>query len=168
MPYLHKGEYPVLIIKRRHYCSWGHVRTLLCQWQLEAFNFMVLEMGEWSCVWVWEPDVGVIHMLNNSLTTVESPWQFTAQSTDNSGASLFIFFLFFVITGKRICAGEALARTELFLFFTTILQNFNLKSLVDVKDIDTTPAISGFGHLPPFYKACFIPVQRADSLSSHL
>ncbi|XP_032752198.1 cytochrome P450 2C11-like [Rattus rattus] len=70
--------------------------------------------------------------------------------------------------GKRICAGEALARMELFLFFTTILQNFNLKSLVDVKDIDTTPAISGFGHLPPFYKACFIPVQRADSLSSHL
>ncbi|XP_052028332.1 cytochrome P450 2C11 [Apodemus sylvaticus] len=60
--------------------------------------------------------------------------------------------------GKRMCAGEGLARMELFLFFTTILQNFNLKSLVDVKDIDTTPVVSGFGHVPPSYQACFIPV----------
>lgn len=57
-----------------------------------------------------------------------------------------------------MCAGEGLARMELFLFFTTILQNFNLKPLIDVKDMDTTPIISGFGHVPPSYQACFIPV----------
>ena len=68
------------------------------------------------------------------------------------------FFLFFAITGKRMCAGEGLARMELFLFFTIILQNFNLKPLVDVKDIDTTPVVSGFGHVPPLYQARFIPV----------
>lgn len=68
------------------------------------------------------------------------------------------FFLFFAITGKRMCAGEGLTGMELFLFFTIILQNFNLKPLVDVKDIDTTPVVSGFGHVPPLYQARFIPV----------
>lgn len=57
-----------------------------------------------------------------------------------------------------MCVGEGLARMELFLFLTTILQNFTLKSLVDPKDIDTTPVTSGFGHVPPSYQLCFIPV----------
>ncbi|XP_038201442.1 cytochrome P450 2C26 isoform X1 [Arvicola amphibius] len=61
-------------------------------------------------------------------------------------------------TGKRICAGEGLARMELFLFLTTILQNFKLKSLVSAKDIDTTPVANGFASLPPPYQLCFIPV----------
>ncbi|KAM7330177.1 hypothetical protein ACRRTK_011790 [Alexandromys fortis] len=61
-------------------------------------------------------------------------------------------------TGKRICAGEGLARMELFLFLTTILQNFKLKSLVSAKDIDTTPVVNGFVSLPPPYQLCFIPV----------
>lgn len=60
--------------------------------------------------------------------------------------------------GKRMCVGEGLARMELFLFLTTILQNFTLKSLIDPKDIDTTPVTSGFGHVPPSYQLCFIPV----------
>ncbi|XP_011828883.1 PREDICTED: cytochrome P450 2C9-like, partial [Mandrillus leucophaeus] len=60
--------------------------------------------------------------------------------------------------GKRICVGEGLARMELFLFLTSILQNFNLKSLVDPKDLDTTPVFNGFVSVPPFYQLCFIPV----------
>ncbi|XP_027451743.1 cytochrome P450 2C41 isoform X2 [Zalophus californianus] len=60
--------------------------------------------------------------------------------------------------GKRQCVGEGLARMELFLFLTTILQKFTLKSLVDPKDIDTTPITSGFGHNPPPYQLCFIPM----------
>ncbi|XP_012791282.2 cytochrome P450 2C8-like isoform X5 [Sorex araneus] len=60
--------------------------------------------------------------------------------------------------GKRACAGESLARMELFLFLTTILQNFNLKSEVDPKDIDTTPTSNGFISVPPNYNLCFIPV----------
>ncbi|KAM7330176.1 hypothetical protein ACRRTK_011789 [Alexandromys fortis] len=61
-------------------------------------------------------------------------------------------------TGKRICAGEGLARMELFLFLTTILQNFKLKSLVNTKDIDTTPMVNGFASVPPQFQLCFIPV----------
>ncbi|KAJ7304426.1 hypothetical protein JRQ81_011985 [Phrynocephalus forsythii] len=60
-------------------------------------------------------------------------------------------------SGKRICLGEALARMELFLFFTTILQSFQLKPLLDPKDIDTTPQESGFANIPPFYELCIIP-----------
>ncbi|XP_034364012.1 cytochrome P450 2C6-like isoform X1 [Arvicanthis niloticus] len=61
-------------------------------------------------------------------------------------------------TGKRICVGEGLARMELFLFLTTILQNFKLKSLVHPKDIDTTPVFNGFASVPPFYELCFLPL----------
>ncbi|XP_069877351.1 cytochrome P450 2C21-like isoform X2 [Dipodomys merriami] len=60
--------------------------------------------------------------------------------------------------GKRVCLGESLARMELFLVLTHILQNFTLKSLVDPQDIDTSPAAIGIGSVPPLYELCFIPV----------
>ncbi|KAG3264448.1 cytochrome P450 2C18-like, transcript variant X1 [Ictidomys tridecemlineatus] len=60
-------------------------------------------------------------------------------------------------TGKRMCAGESLARMELFLFVTTILQNFHLKSVVDLKDLDITPVTRGFASVPPKYQLRFVP-----------
>ncbi|CAH2314056.1 cytochrome P450 2F3-like [Pelobates cultripes] len=59
--------------------------------------------------------------------------------------------------GKRICLGEGLAQMELFIFFTTILQTFKCKPLMDPKDIDITPASSGLGNIPRPYKMCLIP-----------
>uniref|UniRef100_A0A803T9I2 unspecific monooxygenase n=1 Tax=Anolis carolinensis TaxID=28377 RepID=A0A803T9I2_ANOCA len=59
--------------------------------------------------------------------------------------------------GKRICAGEGLARMELFLFFTSILQNFKLKPLMDPKDIDLSPMKGSMNNLPWPYKFCIIP-----------
>ncbi|XP_040600828.1 cytochrome P450 2C29-like [Mesocricetus auratus] len=60
--------------------------------------------------------------------------------------------------GKRICAGEGLAQMELFLFLTTILQKFKLKSLVPPKDINITPVARGLVTVPPPFQLCFIPV----------
>ena len=65
-----------------------------------------------------------------------------------------------VLTGKRICLGEGIARTELFLFFTTILQNFSVASPVAPEDIDLTPQESGVGNVPPKYQIRFLPRQR--------
>uniref|UniRef100_H2QGD4 Cytochrome P450 family 2 subfamily B member 6 n=1 Tax=Pan troglodytes TaxID=9598 RepID=H2QGD4_PANTR len=59
--------------------------------------------------------------------------------------------------GKRICLGEGITRAELFLFFTTILQNFSVASPVAPEDIDLTPQECGVGKIPPTYQICFLP-----------
>ncbi|XP_045710034.1 cytochrome P450 2E1 isoform X2 [Phyllostomus hastatus] len=60
-------------------------------------------------------------------------------------------------TGKRVCVGEGLARMELFLFFTAVLQHFSLKSLVAPEDIDLSPIVNGFASVPPHYTLCVLP-----------
>ncbi|NXI39679.1 CP2G1 protein, partial [Galbula dea] len=54
-------------------------------------------------------------------------------------------------SGKRVCLGEGLARMEIFLFLTTILQSFQLQPLVPPREVSTTPIESGFARIPPFY-----------------
>ncbi|NXP96789.1 CP2K6 protein, partial [Vidua macroura] len=55
--------------------------------------------------------------------------------------------------GRRICAGETLAKMELFLFFTSLLQRFNFHPPAGVSssDLDLSPAIS-FNVIPKPYK----------------
>ncbi|PIN97146.1 hypothetical protein AB205_0165090 [Aquarana catesbeiana] len=57
--------------------------------------------------------------------------------------------------GKRSCAGENLAKMELFLFFTTLLQNFSFQAPPGAV-LDLTPAL-GFTNAPLPYKICAIP-----------
>uniref|UniRef100_A0A6I8RC71 Cytochrome P450 family 2 subfamily a member 6 gene 2 [provisional] n=1 Tax=Xenopus tropicalis TaxID=8364 RepID=A0A6I8RC71_XENTR len=59
--------------------------------------------------------------------------------------------------GKRSCLGEGLARMEIFLFITSILQAFNLKSDTAPQDIDITPEPDKNGAIPRTYKMYFVP-----------
>ncbi|XP_062987235.1 cytochrome P450 2C19-like [Elgaria multicarinata webbii] len=81
------------------------------------------------------------------------PWHFLHKDGTFRKSNYFMPFS----AGKRICVGEGLARMELFLFLTTILQNFTLKPLTHPKDIDITPRLSFFLNYPPSYKFCAIP-----------
>ncbi|XP_063771215.1 cytochrome P450 2K6-like [Pseudophryne corroboree] len=57
--------------------------------------------------------------------------------------------------GKRSCAGETLAKMELFVFFTTLLQNFTFQAPPGAV-LDLTPAI-GFVNAPLPHEICAIP-----------
>ncbi|KAM7340074.1 hypothetical protein ACRRTK_000689 [Alexandromys fortis] len=80
--------------------------------------------------------------------------------TETSSTTLRYGFLLMLkyphVAGKRICLGEGIARNELFLFFTTILQNFSVSSSMAPKDIDLSPKESGFGKVPPTYQIRFL------------
>jgi cytochrome P450 len=49
--------------------------------------------------------------------------------------------------GKRRCLGETLAKTELFLFFTGLLQKFTINSTINPELVDDSP-IFGFTTSP--------------------
>ncbi|XP_044523284.1 cytochrome P450 2A13 isoform X2 [Gracilinanus agilis] len=59
--------------------------------------------------------------------------------------------------GKRYCFGEGLARMELFLFLTTILQNFRFQSPLPKEAIDISPKMVGFATIPRSYTISFVP-----------
>ncbi|XP_073442599.1 cytochrome P450 2K1-like [Dendrobates tinctorius] len=57
--------------------------------------------------------------------------------------------------GKRSCPGENLAKLQLFMFFTRLLQNFTFKAPPGAA-LDLTPGV-GFSAGPMPYKMCAIP-----------
>uniref|UniRef100_A0A8C8SCM7 unspecific monooxygenase n=1 Tax=Pelusios castaneus TaxID=367368 RepID=A0A8C8SCM7_9SAUR len=80
-------------------------------------------------------------------TEFPSPEQFNpGHFLDENGAFFY-----------RMCVGESLARVEIFLILTTILQNFILKPVIDPKDIDITPVMSFVTDTPKPYQLCVLP-----------
>ncbi|XP_071979661.1 cytochrome P450 2F2-like isoform X2 [Engystomops pustulosus] len=59
--------------------------------------------------------------------------------------------------GKRICLGESLARMELFIFFTSLLQNLTFKPVVPKEELDILPTGSGLGTIPPIFQCRILP-----------
>ncbi|KAG8536801.1 hypothetical protein GDO81_025654 [Engystomops pustulosus] len=59
--------------------------------------------------------------------------------------------------GRRMCPGEGLARMELFLFLTTLLQKFTMTTEVSTAELDLRPEFSSAGHLPRYYKMSAVP-----------
>ncbi|KAM7386908.1 hypothetical protein PAMA_009503 [Pampus argenteus] len=62
--------------------------------------------------------------------------------------------------GRRVCLGESLAKMELFLFFTTLLQRFRFTPPPGVRedDLDLTPAV-GFVLPPSPHELCAVSRQ---------
>ncbi|XP_061493729.1 cytochrome P450 2J2-like [Rhineura floridana] len=59
--------------------------------------------------------------------------------------------------GQRLCLGASLAKMELFLFLTNLLQAFTLQLPEGVKELNTTPAKGRFVVQPYPYTICAVP-----------
>ncbi|XP_069830133.1 cytochrome P450 2C5-like [Dendropsophus ebraccatus] len=100
--------------------------------------------------------IPLLHSALRDKTYFEKPYDFYPEHfLDSDGKfqknEAFIPFSL----GKRSCAGENLAKMEIFLFFTTLLQNFTFQAPPGAK-LDLTPAL-GFTNPPLPHKICAIP-----------
>ncbi|XP_061493495.1 cytochrome P450 2J6-like isoform X2 [Rhineura floridana] len=58
--------------------------------------------------------------------------------------------------GQRVCLGDHLAKTELFLFFANLLQAFTFHLAEGTKDVNTEPVLGGTLQ-PHYFEICAVP-----------
>lgn len=56
-----------------------------------------------------------------------------------------------------MCLGESMARTQLFLFLTALLQRFRLRIPPGEAPPDLSPLVSGISNVPRALRVCFCP-----------
>ncbi|XP_063284970.1 cytochrome P450 2W1-like isoform X2 [Pelobates fuscus] len=101
----------------------------------------------------------VIPLLTSILydeTQWETPYEFNPNHfLDFNGKFLKKDAFYPFSKGRRVCAGESLARMELFIFFTGLLQKFTFHPPpgVDKSDLDLTPDVF-FTMRPKHYTIC--------------
>ncbi|KAG8539120.1 hypothetical protein GDO81_021413, partial [Engystomops pustulosus] len=100
--------------------------------------------------------IPLLHSILKDKAYFEKPHEFHPEHfLDSSGKfkknEAFIPFSI----GKRSCAGETLAKMELFLFFTSLLQNFTFQAPPGAQ-LDLTPG-PGSTNAPKPYEICAIP-----------
>ncbi|KAG9467189.1 hypothetical protein GDO78_015444 [Eleutherodactylus coqui] len=99
--------------------------------------------------------VALLHSALRDKAYFEKPYEFYPEHFLDSAGNFkkneaFIPFSI----GKRSCAGETLAKMELFLFFTSLLQNFTFHSTPDA-ELDLTPTL-GATNAPKPYEICAV------------
>ncbi|XP_030075407.1 cytochrome P450 2F3 isoform X3 [Microcaecilia unicolor] len=104
------------------------------------------------------PVIPVITSVHYDPTQYEKPEDFNpANFLDQNGCFKKNDAVMVFSAGKRICPGENLARMEIFLFLTTLLQNFTFQPLGNREDIDLSPTGGTLENLPHSYQCCAIP-----------
>ncbi|XP_060623318.2 cytochrome P450 2J6-like [Anolis sagrei] len=87
----------------------------------------------------------------------ETPRQFNPNHFLDKDGNFFCKEAFMPFgVGHRICLGERLAKTELFIFFTSLLQTFKFQSPKGAK-VDIEPKTGGLAMVPQPYDICAIP-----------
>lgn len=88
------------------------------------------------------------------------PNEFNPQNFFDSATNSLINsdYLIPFLIGRRACPGESLAKQELFLFFSGLLQRFQVKFDPEVAHPTINEMIiTGFNRLPPDYNLLFVP-----------
>ncbi|KAG8544814.1 hypothetical protein GDO81_021797 [Engystomops pustulosus] len=95
---------------------------------------------------------------HNDKTKFNNPYNFDPKHfLDESGNILNNESLMPFSVGKRFCPGKGLARMEIFIYITTILQNLKVTSPVPPEKISVEPVGVGLGHIPPQFEISFLP-----------
>ncbi|XP_071976549.1 cytochrome P450 2W1-like [Engystomops pustulosus] len=97
----------------------------------------------------------------NDETQWETPKRFNPNHFLDADGNFLKKDAFFPFSkGRRVCAGESLARMELFIFITGLLQKFTFTppSGVSTEDLDLTPEVT-FTMRAKSYKVCAVPRQ---------
>ncbi|XP_053243437.1 cytochrome P450 2J2-like [Podarcis raffonei] len=88
----------------------------------------------------------------------ETPYQFNPNHFLDKEGNFFVRDAFIPFSiGKRLCLGENLARMEIFLFFTNLLQAFTLRLPDGVREINTNAVRGGLAVQPYPYMICAVP-----------